>query len=289
VNEQSLLQWLDDRLPAAGDDTAVIDGLALSTDMLHESTHFPAGTTEYTAGWRAVAASLSDLAAVGAEPVAAVAAYGTPTLERSALTAFVDGAVTVCDQTGTEYVGGDLNTHPEWTVASTALGRVSSPVGRSGGSPGEAVCVTGRLGQTAAALALFDDGDSEQANELFRFEPRVTAGQLLADAATAMIDSSDGLARSVHQLAAASGCGVALESPLPIHEAVPTDRSRELGLFVGEDFELVCTVPPHTVEPLENKLTIPFSRIGTTTDGSVTIDGQSLPDRGYDHGDSDDS
>lgn len=283
MDEGSLLRWLDGRLPAAGDDAAVVDGLALSTDMLHASTHFPAGTTGYTVGWRAVAASLSDLAAVGAEPVAAAAAYGAPTLEQSALAAFLDGAVAVCDLSGAEYVGGDLNAHSELTVASTALGRVESPVGRSGAGPGEAVCVTGQLGRTAAALALFEGDDRERANELFRFEPRTAAGRIIADVATAMIDSSDGLARSVHQLAAASGCGIALESPFPIHEAVPTDRSRD-SLFVGEDFELVCTVPPDAVEPLREKLPVAFARIGTTTDGSVTIDGKPLPDRGYDHG-----
>ena len=283
MDERSLLRWLDGRLPVAGDDAAVVDGLALSTDMLHASTHFPAGTTEYTVGWRAVATSLSDLAAVGAEPVAVVAAYGAPTLERSALAAFLDGAVAVCDRTDAEYVGGDLNAHSELTVASTALGRVQSPVGRSGASPGEAVCVTGRLGRTVAALALFEDGDHERANELFRFEPRTAAGRVLADAATAMIDSSDGLARSVHQLAAASGCGIALESPFPIHEAAPADRSQD-SLFVGEDFELVCTVPSDAVESLRQKLPVAFTRVGTTTDGSVTIDGEPLPDRGYDHG-----
>ena len=285
MDEAALLRWLDDRLPAVGDDAAIVDGLALSTDMLHASTHFPPGTTRYTAGWRAVAASLSDLAAVGADPVAAVAAYGAPALERPALAAFVDGATAVCDRTGAVYAGGDLTEHPEFTVVSTALGRVEEPVARSGASPSEAVCVTGRLGRSAAALSLFEDGAHERANELFRFEPRTGAGRVLAGHATAMIDSSDGLARSLHQLAAASGCGFELESPLPVHDAVPADRRQELGRFVGEDFELVCTLPVDAVDPVRDRLSVPFARVGTVTDGGVTIDGESLPDRGYTHGD----
>ncbi|MUV89902.1 thiamine-phosphate kinase, partial [Halapricum sp. CBA1109] len=81
MDERTVLGLLADRLPAAGDDAAVVDGLAVTTDMLHERTDFPAGTTRYTAGWRAVGASLSDLAAMGAEPVGAVAVYAAPAFE----------------------------------------------------------------------------------------------------------------------------------------------------------------------------------------------------------------
>jgi thiamine-monophosphate kinase len=104
-----------------------------------------------------------------------------------------------------------------------------------------------------------------------------------------MIDSSDGLARSVHQLAAASDCGVALESPLPIDEAVEDfaddgAERRELGCFFGEDFELVCTVPPESVSDLQERLSVPLTSIGTVVDRGVTLDGEALPDRGYTHG-----
>lgn len=282
MDEHTLLRWLDDRLPAAGDDAAVVDGIAVTTDALHESVHLPAGTTPYTAGWRAIAASLSDLAAVGAAPVATVATYGAPTLEETALAAFVDGAVAVCDSADAVYVGGDLTEASELVISSTAVGRVDDPVGRSGAAPGDAVCVTGALGRTAAALGLFDD-ETDRANELFQFQPRTAAGRELATTATAMIDSSDGLARSVHQLAAASDCGFALESPLPVHDAVPAASRREFGRFVGEDFELVCTLPPGAVAELRSRLTVEFTRIGTVTDGGVTIDGAPLPDRGYTH------
>ena len=275
MDERAALRHLADTLPAAGDDAAVVDGLALTTDMLHDRTDFPAGTTRYTAGWRAVGASLSDLAAMGAE-------------EWEEIAAFVAGAREVCESTGGAYVGGDLDGHDEFTVATTALGRAPDPVPRSGASPGEAVCVTGTLGRSGAALRLFERGDVERANDLFRFEPRVAAGRALAPHATAMMDSSDGLARSLHQLAEASDCGFAVETPLPVDDAVDDvtgtgEEYLELGAFFGEDFEIVCTLPESEVEAAREALSVPLTRVGTATDSGVTLDGEPLPDRGYTH------
>jgi thiamine-monophosphate kinase len=288
MDERAALAQLADCLPTAGDDSAVVDGLVVTTDMLHETTDFPDGTTRYTAGWRAVGASLSDVAAMGADPVATVAAYGAPAFEWDELSAFVDGASDVCERVGTEYVGGDLDGHAEFTVATTAVGRTDDPVRRSGANPGETVCVTGTLGRSGAALRLFEAGEHDRANELFRFEPRTAAGRTLAEHATAMMDSSDGLARSLHQLAAASGCGFAIESPLPLADAVDavatdeTDR-RELGVFFGEDFELVCTLPEDHLATLQDELEVPLTPIGTVTTSGITLDGEALPDRGYTH------
>ncbi|WP_302081700.1 thiamine-phosphate kinase [Salinibaculum rarum] len=289
MDERAALERLSASLPHAGDDAAVVDGLLVTTDMLHDQTDFPAGTTRYTAGWRAVGASLSDVAAMGGDPVAAVAVYGAPSFEYEEIAAFVDGACDVCAAVDSEYVGGDLDGHSEFTVSSTVVGRADDPVLRSGASPGEAVCVTGTLGRSGAALRLFEAGETERANDLFRFEPRVAAGRTLAGAATSMMDSSDGLARSLSQLAAASDCGFAIESPLPIDEVVDevtvdaTER-RELGVFFGEDFELVCTIPESRLDAVRDTLSVPLTRIGTVTEADVTLDGDSLPDRGYTHG-----
>jgi len=289
MDERTALARLADSLPGAGDDAAVVDGLVVTTDMLHERTDFPAGTTRRTAGWRATAASLSDVAAMGAEAVAAVAVYGAPDFDWAEIEAFVDGARDVCEAVDGAYVGGDLDHHEEFTVATAVVGRTDEPVYRTGARPGDAVCVTGTLGRTAAALRLFETGDVERANDLFRFTPRVDAGRALAAHATAMIDSSDGLARSLHQLAEASDCGFAVESPLPIDDVVrevaESEReARELGTVVGEDFELVCTLPAGAVAAAREAVPTALARIGTVTDGGVTLDGESLPDRGYDHG-----
>jgi thiamine-monophosphate kinase len=292
MDERATLALLAEDLPAAGDDAAVVGEQVLTTDMLHDRTDFPEGTTRYTAGWRAVGASLSDVAAMGAAATAAVAVYAAPAFDRAEIEDFVRGARDVCSYVEAEYVGGDLDSHDEFTVATTALGRTDAPVYRSGATPGDAVCVTGTLGRSGAALRLFERGEIERANELFRFTPRVVPGLAISTHATAMIDSSDGLARSLHQLAEASDCGVAVESPLPIDGAVDDVTAdaaarRELGVFFGEDFELVCTVPPDRLSAIRDCCDVPLTRIGTVTESGtgITLDGEPLPDRGYTHAD----
>jgi len=288
MDERTALGMLGDRLSTAGDDAAVVDGQVVTTDMLHDRTDFPDGTTRYTAGWRAVGASLSDVAAMGADATAAVAVYAAPAFDETELADFVDGASEVCDAVGAAYVGGDLDHHEEFTVATTALGDTDEPVPRSGARVGDAVCVTGSLGRSGAALRLFERRAVERANDLFRFEPRVAAGRALAGRATAMMDSSDGLARSLHQLAEASDCGFAVESPLPFDPVVDevaddSDERLELGAFFGEDFELVCTVPEADLPTLRAELPVELTRIGSVVESGVTLDGDPLPDRGYTH------
>ncbi|ELZ04909.1 thiamine-phosphate kinase [Natrialba asiatica] len=297
MDERAALALLSGELDAAGDDAAVVDDLVVTTDMLHERTDFPDGTTQYTAGWRAVGASLSDVAAMGAEATAAVAAYAVPEFTRADLLAFVRGASDVCDLVGAEYVGGDLDGHDEFTVATTAIGRlVDDPVTRDGADPGtdELVCVTGTLGRSAAALEFFERGDVERANDLFQFEPRIAAGRAFAAHATALMDSSDGLARSLHQLGEASDCGFAIESDrVPIDEAVrattDTDDDEDaLGRAItfGEDFELVATVPESELDAVREATAVPVSVLGTVTarEDGITMDGAELEDRGFTHG-----
>ena len=287
MDEQAALAMLPAHVAAAGDDAAVVEDLVITTDMLHETTDFPPGTTRYTAGWRAVGASLSDVAAMGAEPLAAVAAYGAPAFDERELADFLAGAGAVCERVGTDYVGGDLDEHGEFTVASSAVGRTDRPVYRSGASPGEAVAVTGTLGRSLAALERFESGATERANELFRFEPRIEAGLVLGEFATAMIDSSDGLARSVHQLAAASEVGIELEgTAIPVAEAVAAPLERVLTF--GEDFELVFTASPDAIETVRERVEVPIGVVGTVVpaERGVALDGEALPDEGYTHGDS---
>ncbi|MWV64090.1 thiamine-phosphate kinase [Halorubrum sp. JWXQ-INN 858] len=297
MNERDALRRLAARLPHAGDDAAVVDGTVITTDMLHERTDFPAGTTRDTAGWRAVGASLSDVAAMGASATAAVAVYADETFDPDELDRFVAGAVAACEAVDADYVGGDLDTHTEFTTATTAIGRVTDagPVRRSGAEPGQALCVTGEWGRSAAALRLFDRGTAtavERANDLFRFTPRIADGVALAGRATAMMDSSDGLARSLHQLAEASDVGFTLDADaLPVHPAVddvaddPAERF-DLAAIFGEDFELVCTVPEDALRAARTACPAGLTRVGSVVDAAdaVTVDGEPLPDEGYTHG-----
>jgi thiamine-monophosphate kinase len=285
MDERSALALVADTVPTAGDDAATIDGTVITTDMLHEAADFPPGTTRYTAGWRSVGASLSDIAATGGIPTAAVAVYAAPTFDRTELRDFLEGATDVCEAVDATYVGGDLDTHQEFTVATTAIGQTDTPIGRGGATPGDALCVTGSLGRTAGAMELFDS-DPERANDLFRFTPRIAAGRRLASSASAMMDSSDGLARSLHQLAARSGCGFDVDGDsVPIHESLqetledPLDRA----VTYGEDFELVATVPAEELAGVRSALP-ELSVIGAVTESGIVLDGDPLPDAGYVHG-----
>jgi thiamine-monophosphate kinase len=290
MNERDALQSIAAWLPAAGDDAAVVGENVLTTDMLHASTDFPAGVTRYTAGWRSVAASLSDVAAMGAQAVASVAVYGAPAFDETELSDFVAGARDACEAVGAAYVGGDLDTHEEFTVSTTVLGRVNEPVFRSGASPGDRLYTTGTLGRSAVALGLFEAGDPERANDLFRFTPRVEAGTALRPHASAMMDISDGLARSVHQLADASDCGFDVESPLPIDDRLgevidDAAEARERGITFGEDFELLVTVPESATAAVESaSLPTALTPIGRAVGEGITLDGDALGDRGYTHG-----
>lgn len=289
MDEREALSLLAAELPAAGDDAAVVDGSVLTTDMLHETTDFPDGVTRETAGWRAVGASLSDLAATGARAVAAVAVYGAPAFEADELRGFLRGAREACASVDAEYVGGDLDETAEFTVATTALGRTTDagPLRRGGATVGDAVCVTGRLGRTAAALSAFADGDTERGNELFRFTPRVAAGIALAPHATAGMDVSDGLARSLHQMAAGGDCGFAVEGDsVPIHPAVTGDPEERLraATTVGEDFELLVTVPPERLSAARAASPVALTVVGEVTEAGVTLDGEPMADEGWSHG-----
>ena len=292
MDERAALRLVGDLVDTAGDDAAVVDGSILTIDMLHERTDFPPGTTRYTAGWRAVGASLSDIAAMGGEAVATVAVYGAPDFTEDGLREFIDGASTVSESVGANYVGGDLDGHDEFTVATAALGRTENEIGRGGANPGDVVCVTGALGRSAAGMRAFEQGDEERGNDLFRFQPRVAEGGVLAHHATGMMDSSDGLARSLHQLAEASGVGFEIDG-----KAVPVvsdleqlveegESARELAIRFGEDFELVCTMPESAVPTVRAELDIPLSVVGEVKDSGtgIVMDGEPLEDVGFTHG-----
>lgn len=294
MNEQEALEWLAERMPV-GDDCFFLqkgdNNLLLTTDMLHRSSDFPRGTTDYTVGWRSVAVSLSDVAGSGGRPLAVLIAYGAPEFDREALDGFLAGAQDVCSRTGGRIVGGDLDHHDELTVTTTVIGEADRPVTRSGAEPDDLVAVTGGLGRTAAGLKLFERGDLKRSNELFQFEPSVEVGRQLAEIADAMMDISDGLARSLHQISRASNVGFRIsERKIPyVHaleeEADSEEERRELGLFTGEDFELLAAVP--------KKYEFDLARVGAQVIGEVTggerveiiSDGErsELEDRGYIH------
>ncbi|MCD5408733.1 hypothetical protein LR090_05890 [Candidatus Bipolaricaulota bacterium] len=125
---------------------------------------------------------------------------------------------------GTELVGGDLDVSDELFLISSGLGEAKRPVPRSGAQPGDRIYLTGPLGRTYLALELFSRGKPAEANELFRFVPRVEEGLRLEGSATSMIDLSDSLAHSLHLLSRASGAGLVVEAGgIPLLPALSPD------------------------------------------------------------------
>jgi thiamine-monophosphate kinase len=295
MHEREVLKWLKMRVPYAGDDCAILPfrdtNLVLTTDMLWQRTDFPKGTIPHTIGWRTVAVSLSDIAAMGATPLGVVVALGAPEFEQSFLEEVLEGSLDCCNHVQAPYVGGDLSKHSELTLVSSAIGEAKKPIQRSGAILGDLVCVTGQMGRTAAALKLFASNRLDEANKLFCFTPRINEGSTLAQFATSMMDISDGLARSLHQMSVASGVGFQIS-----HEKIPVMRDvqslsgsktelDEMALFTGEDFELLFTIPKKNLQAALKIVT--FQVIGEVIQAGVYLDENGriseLKDRGYEH------
>ncbi len=296
MRERDVIKFLREKLPI-GDDCAVISfrktHLLLTTDMLHRQTDFPQGMTPYTMGWRAIAVSLSDIAAMGGRPLGVVIALGVPGFDKKFLEELLEGALACCQACGTTLLGGDTDCHPELTIVTTALGEAHRPVLRSGAHVDDLVCVTGDLGRTAAALQLLKEKEYEQANELLRCTPRLAEGQALAPLASSMMDISDGLARSLYQLGETSHVGFRIDAtaiPFALEvEELARDQEElfEMGLFFGEDFELLFTLPSELL--LDARRVCQFTVIGQVVPQTAGVrmqigpDRILLPDRGYEH------
>jgi len=225
--------------------------------------HFFAGERDAAAvGHRALAANLSDIAAMGARPVLATVALGVaPWVTQEWLVDAYRGMTALAARYGTAIAGGDIVRSPVVSLALTVVGEVSRTrlKRREGGRPGDVLAVTGPLGASRAGLELFrrdlpeiDEAPRATARRAFaRPEPRLREGRFLAASANvrAMMDSSDGLSTDVARLARASGCGALLDA-IPVHpaaEAVARAAGHDplaYALDGGEDFELLLAVSP---------------------------------------------
>ena len=264
------------------DDCAVIPcgdlTMVATTDMLHETTDFPAGMTDWQIGWMSTAVTLSDVASMGAVPGQVLLAVGLDRPER--LRGIMEGARDCCTAFGAELVGGDLDAHTELTIVSTGLGTVTPEhlVRRRGARPGDVIAVTGTLGEAQAAL----NGYAQHIRELLEPQPRVREGRALGRAGvSAMMDISDGLALSLHDLLAVNDCGFSIDTArLPLPAGVPEDEGRALALYGGGDFELLFCAPP-TILPVPG---VEAHVIGEVIQERVVLaDGEPLERRGYLH------
>jgi thiamine-monophosphate kinase len=192
----------------------------------------------------------------------------------------MQGAKDCCTRYGAEIIGGDIDRHGELTVVTTGLGLVNRKdiVRRAGAWPEDLVCITGIPGQAQAWL----DGYHQFEKALFEPQPRVEEGQLLGKAGvSAMMDDSDGIALSLYDLMSVNDCGFSLDSSkLPLPPGIPAAHARELALYGGGDYELIFTIAPDRF-PVDG---VPATVIGTVVrEKTVTVDGQPLQKRGYQH------
>jgi len=252
-----------------GDDCAVVvaggERLLVSTDQLLDGVHFHLQTVGAEAfGRKAMARALSDIAAMAAVPLAAVACVSLPKgFSRHDAEAMYHGRRALGDRFDCPMVGGDLAT---WdgpaAISVTVFGRTDGiePVLRSGAKVGDAICVTGQLG--GAWLS----------DRHLTFVPRIAEARALASRFDlhAMIDISDGLALDLWRLCRASDIGADVEArQVPVHSRAEAGRKDvsplEAALGDGEDYELLFTLPHDqaghllAAQPLE----VPVARIGT--------------------------
>jgi len=285
-----------------GDDSALLAAragceIAVTTDMLVEGRHFLPGADARALGHKALAVSLSDLAATGAAPRWATLAIALPAADESWLGAFAQGLFALADRYGVDLVGGDTTRGPLLVVNITAFGEVPAGTAllRSGARPGDDIWVSGELG--GAALALAHPEIAEAAKRLHEPEPRVALGERLRELAHAAIDVSDGLTGDLAHILERSRVGAVVH-----YEQVPRAPAfkhvkdaaleKRCVLSGGDDYELLFTAPQSRRAPIESvarQLRLALSRIGAIRSGASSLevldaDGRPMSYRGgFDH------
>lgn len=259
-----LARHLDESvLASTGDDCAVFlppsgSSLCFSIDTMVEGVHFPKNAPPFELAYRSLAAALSDLAAMGAKPAFFTLALTLPETDSIWLERFSAGLQVLVDQYQFPLLGGDTTQGP-LTISIQVHGLLSKPaLLRSGAQVGDILAVSGTLGDAGAALDLLPtycaSGGALNTNEgyllsrYYKPSPRIELGQHLLGCATSCIDISDGLLAEAGHISKKSSVGVLIDSSLlPLSPELVSfkglEKSKELALTAGDDYELLFTVP----------------------------------------------
>ncbi|MBD2460703.1 thiamine-phosphate kinase [Oscillatoria sp. FACHB-1407] len=304
LGEQGLLQRLQSFCPPefVGDDAALLTvppgrSLVVTTDVLVDGVHFSDRTTSaIDVGWRAAAANLSDLAAMGATPLGITVGLSLP---KDCAIGWIEelyqGLVACLQPYATPIIGGDICRSNVITVSITALGHVdpAQVIRRSDAQPGDAILVTGVHGASRAGLELLlhpEQGEGLSSGERATLTqahqrpiPRLDVIPLLHAAFENTVpfrvggmDSSDGLADAVLQICRASGVGAQLERnqipvPTEVQSCLTAEQAIAWALYGGEDFELVLCLPEAIAQALQAKLGSSAAIIGTITQNPQVV------------------
>ena len=293
-----------------GDDCALLQAragheLAISTDMLVEGRHFFHGADANALGHKSLAVNLSDLAAMGAEPLAFTLAIALPNIDENWLSAFSAGLFALADQHNMALIGGDTTKGP-LTISITIFGDI--PTGkalrRSHAQVGDDIWVSGTLGDARLALSALQgklpvEGQAlnQAALHLHRPTPRNALGIALRDIAHAAIDVSDGLLGDLHHVLKQSKVGASLQADdMPLGAILKSTQStnvcHEFALNGGDDYELCFTAPPTKRDAVLHAATLsntPITRIGhITATPNIQIfnaagEALAIPLNSYDH------
>lgn len=256
---------LNDHIPLGiGDDCALLKlsnntELAISTDTLVADVHFPSQATPSLIAQRALAVTVSDLAAMGAKPLAFTLALTLPNVDKAWLKSFAEGLSIKATQCAISLIGGDTTKGP-LSITMTVLGEVPCGMAlrRSGAKQGDLLCVSGCLGDGAAALpmVLGNKMPIPQITEHYWSPfPQLALGLSLRNKATACIDISDGLLADCGHIANASQVALVVElAKLPISDAVKRHYDKKTyqyyALAGGDDYQLAFTLPEEFLNEL---------------------------------------
>ena len=268
-----------------GDDTAAITFSAApltelyTTDTMVDGVHFTAATTPWRdLGWKAVASNVSDVAAMGGDPKAALVTLGLPPdTPVAGVKELYAGMMEICGRFGVHIIGGDMVRSPVAFVTVALTGICSGPpMVRTAAEPGHLVAVTGPLGSSAGGLRQLLAGDVPDQSELIRQHrrpcPHVAAGKALAAAGVrSAMDVSDGLADDLGKLCFASSVSAAIYANdvpvLPTLKATFPDDWLDLALYGGEDYVLLFTAPADIMDVAMNRLPPGGAVIGEVKNG----------------------
>jgi thiamine-monophosphate kinase len=280
----------------------------LKTDMLVGKTDVPREMSLWQAARKSLIMNVSDFAAKGVQPTAALVSLGLPAnLMEKDIEEIAKGLNVGAQEYGVFIIGGDTGEASDLIISVSLFGIAERTrlMLRGGAKAGDIVAVTGFFGKTSAGMRLLLDGHaaSQAQRELlvssvFMPQARLKEGLALGstEAVTASIDSSDGLAWSLHEIAKMSGVGFSITS-LPVADEVKrfAEFNRldpaELALYGGEEYELVVTIGPDlvasarkAVEAVDGKL-LPIGKVTKEKRIVLNVDGVTKPieSRGYEH------